>query len=395
MRLITLRLQRIIGVVAARCAENIVEYIHELPDWPGFRWDHKALARHFASVQHRQGRLIGRIMEGLGCSLRGEALLSTLTEDVVKSSEIEGELLDRNQVRPSIARRLGIDTGALTPADRGVEGVVETTLDAIQNFAETLTTERLFGWHAALFPAGRGGPHKINVAAWRDDKGGRMQVVSGAMGRERAHYEAPAAARLPAEMDRFLNWLNRAIRIDPVFKAAIAHLWLVTIHPFDDGNGRIARAISDMQPARSEGNSQRFYSTSAQIRQERNTYYAILERTQKGASMSRPWLVWLLDCLGGAIDGAESALEGVLRKARFWKRYSSGGLNERQCNMLNRLLNGFEGRLTSSKWAKIEKCSPDTALRDITHLIALGVIVKDEGGGRSTNYSLAIAERLE
>lgn len=366
-------------------------YIHDLPAWPDFRWDRKVLAEPLASVRHRQGRLIGR-MEGLGFALRGEALLSTLTEDVLKSSEIEGEVLDRDQVRSSIARRLGIDIGALTPADRHVEGVVEMMLDATQKFDDALTDERLFGWHAALFPTGRSGMHKIVVGGWRDDKSGPMQVVSGALGRERVHYEAPAAARVPAEMSAFLQWFNGRGEIDPVLKAALAHLWYVTIHPFDDGNGRIARAIADMQLARSEGSAQRFYSMSAQIRQERNAYYGSLEQTQRGDLDITAWFGWFLDCLGRAIDGAEGALGGVLRKARFWDQYANAGLNERQRDMLNRLLNGFEGKLTSSKWAKIEKCSPDTALRDITQLIELGVLAKDEGGGRSTSYSLTIGQ---
>lgn len=363
------------------------KYIHQLPDWPQFRWDHKALAEPLAAVRHRQGRLIGR-MEGLGFALRGEALLSTLTEDVLKSSEIEGEVLDRDQVRSSIARRLGMDIGALTPADRDVEGVVEMMLDATQKYSEPLTDDRLFGWHAALFPTGRSGMHRIVVGAWRDDKQGPMQVVSGALGREHVHYEAPVAARLSSEMKSFLDWFNGREEIDPVLKAGLAHLWFVTIHPFDDGNGRIARAIADMQLARSEASPQRFYSMSSQIRQERNAYYEILEATQKGDLDITPWFEWFLTCLGRAIDGAEGILGGVLRKARFWDRYRNAGLNERQRDMLNRLLNGFEGKLTSSKWAKIEKCSPDTALRDITDLVERGILQKDAAGGRSTSYSL-------
>ena len=366
----------------------MVQYIHELADWPQFRWDHKALAGPLAAVRHRQGRFIGR-MEGLGFALRGEAMLQTLTEDVIKSSEIEGEVLDRDQVRSSIARRLGMDIGALTPADRHVEGVVEMMLDATQKFGDPLTDERLFAWHAALFPTGRSGMRKIIVGAWRDDATGPMQVVSGPVGHERVHYEAPPAPLLPAEMDAFLKWFNGNDGIDPVLKAGLAHLWFVTIHPFDDGNGRIARAIADMQLARSEGSPQRFYSMSAQIRQERNAYYDILEATQKGDLDITPWLAWFLDCLLRAIEGAEGVLGNVLRKARFWEQHRNAGFNERQRDMLNRLLGGFEGKLTSSKWAKIEKCSPDTALRDITQLIELGALVKDEGGGRSTSYSLA------
>ena len=366
----------------------MVHYVHELPDWPRFRWDHEAVADPLAAVRHRQGRLIGR-MEGLGFALRGEALLSTLTEDVLKSSEIEGEVLDRDQVRSSIARRLGMDIGALTPADRDVEGVVEMMLDATQNFAGPLTDERLFGWHAALFPTGRRGMNKIIVGAWRDDKSGPMRVVSGAIGHERVNYEAPVAARVPAEMSAFFEWFNNKDGNDPVLKAGLAHLWFVTVHPFDDGNGRIARAIADLQLARSEGSPQRFYSMSAQIRLERNAYYGILEETQKGDLDITAWLGWFVACLGRAIDGAEGILGGVLRNARFWDRYRGAGLNRRQRDMLNRLLGGFEGRLTSSKWAKIEKCSPDTALRDITDLVERGILHKDAAGGRSTSYSLA------
>src|SRR6266540_2430256 len=271
-------------------------YIHELPDWPKFCWDDKALAERLAAVCHRQGRLIGR-MEGLGFPLRSEAILQTLTEDVIKSSEIEGEILDRDQVRSSIARRLGMDIGALTPADRDVEGVVEMMLDATQKYDRPLTDERLFGWHAALFPTGRSGMTRITVGGWRDDSSGPMQVVSGAIGHERVHYEAPKAARLAEEMKNFLAWFNEENGIDPVLKAAVAHLWFVTIHPFDDGNGRIARAIADMQLARSEGSPQRFYSMSAQIRKERTAYYDILEGTQHGDMDVTRWMAWFLGCL--------------------------------------------------------------------------------------------------
>jgi Fic family protein len=365
-------------------------YIHELSAWPEFHWDNSALAEKLASVRHRQGRLVGR-MEGLGFPLRSEAMLQTLTEDVTKSSEIEGEKLDREQVRSSIARRLGMDIGALTPADREVEGIVEMMLDATQNFDRPLTKERLISWHAALFPSGYSGISRIGVGRWRDDAMGPMQIVSGAFGHERIHYEAPEASRLSQEMTAFLDWFDAGNRIDPVVKAAIAHLWFVTIHPFDDGNGRIARAIADMQLARSERSPQRFYSMSAQIRQERRAYYGILEATQKRDLDITAWLVWFLDCLDRAFDGAEGALAAVLRKARFWERHATAPLNERQRDMLNRLLDGFTGKLTSSKWAKIEKCSTDTALRDITDLIEHGILVRDLGGGRSTSYSLADA----
>jgi Fic family protein len=363
-------------------------YIHQLNDWPKFTWDHKALEEPLAAVRHRQGRLFGR-MEALGLRLRSEAMLQTLTEDVIKSSEIEGEQLNRDQVRSSLARRLGMDIGALTPADRKVEGVVEMMLDATQKYSDPLTAERLFGWHAALFPTGYSGLHKIITGAWRDDRNGPMQVVSGPVGKERVHYEAVAAARVDEEA--FLDWFNAEPAIDPVLKAGVAHLWFVTVHPFDDGNGRIARAIADMALARSEGSPQRFYSMSAQIRLERTAYYDILEATQKADLDITRWLGWFLACLSRAFDGAEVILAGVLKIARFWEKHAGAAFNERQRDMLNRLLGDFEGKLTSSKWAKIEKCSQDTALRDITDLVERGVLKRDEGGGRSTSYSLAEA----
>ena len=363
-------------------------YIHQRDNWPAFHWRDEQLAARLAAVRHRQGRLIGR-MEGMGFALRNEAVLHTLTEDVVKSSEIEGEQLDRDQVRSSIARRLGMDIGALTPADRNVEGVVEMMLDATQHFDKPLDDERLFGWHAALFPTGRSGMARINVAAWRGDADGPMQVVSGPIGREKVHYEAPAALLVAEEMAAFLGWFEDKATIDPVLKAGIAHLWFVTIHPFDDGNGRIARAIADMALARSESSAQRFYSMSSQIRVERNAYYEILERTQKGDLDITAWLTWFLACLDRAIDGADVILASVLRKAKFWETHAGAVMNERQQKLVNRLLDGFEGKLTSSKWAKIAQCSQDTALRDIDDLLKKGVLGKEPGGGRSTSYALA------
>jgi Fic family protein len=362
-------------------------YIHELLDWPRFQWNSDGLAKRLAAVRLHQGRLVGR-MQALGFRQQEEALLTTLTEDVLKSSEIEGEILDRDQVRSSIARRLGIDVGARPPADRNVEGVVEMMLDATQNFRSELTEERLFVWHASLFPTGRNGMSRIIVGAWRDEKSGPMQIFSGAFGREKVHYEAPAAGRLDTEMKSFLEWFNAEDNTDPVIKAALAHLWFVTIHPFDDGNGRIARAIADMSLARSEDSSQRFYSMSAQIRLERKAYYDMLEATQKGELDITPWLEWFLGCLGRAFDGAEQTLAAVFQKADFWKKHAAAKINQRQRDILNRLLDGFEGKLTSSKWALIEKCSPDTALRDIQDLVDQGILVKDQGGGRSTTYSL-------
>jgi Fic family protein len=363
-------------------------YIYEREAWPNFRWDEGALTLLLADVRHRQGRLIGR-MEALGFHLRAEANLQTLTEDVQKTSEIEGEHLERSQVRSSIARRLGIDIGALTPSDRNVDGVVEMLLDATQNHAAPLTSERLLGWHATLFPGGRSGMTRIRIADWRDDHNGPMQVVCGPVGREHVHFEAPAATRLNHEMGLFLSWFEGAQALDPVLKAAIAHLWFVTIHPFDDGNGRIARAIADLALARSEKSAQRFYSMSAQIRVERKMYYDILEITQKGDLDITRWLTWFLECLSRAFETAQTVLEIVMRKAAFWERYAGGRFNERQHSMINRILDGFDGKLTSSKWASLVKCSQDTALRDIENLIGRGILEKDAAGGRSTRYLLA------
>jgi len=369
-------------------------YIHQRPEWPRFRWDHKTLVGKLAAVRNRQGRLIGH-MEELGLKSRAEANVEALTEEAVKSSEIEGEPLDRNQIRSSIARRLGVDIGALTRADRAVEGIVETMLDATGKYDEPLTADRLFGWHAALFPTGRSSMTKIAVGAWRDDASGPMQVVSAPIGRERVHYQAPKAARLNKETAAFIAWFNKNNDTDPVLKAAVAHLWFVTVHPFDDGNGRIARAIADMALARSEHSAQRFYSMSAQIRRERDDYYAILEATQKGNLDITAWLGWFLDCLNRAFGGSETILASVLSKARFWKAHAGESFNDRQRAMLDRLFNGFEGKLTSSKWTLIAKCSQDTALRDIADLLERGLLRKDEAGGRSTSYSLVEARHPE
>jgi Fic family protein len=362
-------------------------YIYDLKEWHNFTWDAKQLAEPLAATRHRQGRLIGN-MEVLGFNLRQEAVLQTLTADVLKSSEIEGEQLDAEQVRSSIARRLGMDVGALKPADRNVEGVVEMMLDATRRYDQPLTADRLFGWQAALFPTGRSGMIKINTGAWRDDGNGPMQVVSGPVGRERVHFQAPAAAKLDGEMNAFLDWFNTDASNDPVLKAGIAHLWFVTIHPFDDGNGRIARAITDMSLARSEDSPQRFYSMSAQIRQERKEYYEILEATQKGTLDITRWLAWFLDCLGSAIEGAHTTLATVLAKARFWEGIAGTAINERQRMILNRLLDGFEGKLTTSKYAKLAKSSNDTALRDILFLVENGILARNAEGGRSTSYDL-------
>jgi Fic family protein len=362
-------------------------YIHELQDWPRFRWDNEGFTVPLAEVRHKQGRLTGH-MEALGFKLRQEAVLQTLSTDILKSSEIEGEILDKAQVRSSVARHLGMDIGALKPADRHVEGIVEMTLDATRHYDQPLNEERLFAWHAALFPTGRSGMRTIIVGAWRDDSTGPMQVVSGPIGKEHVHFEAPPAGRLSQEMSAFLDWFNRPPEMDEVLKSGIAHLWFVTIHPFDDGNGRIARAITDMVLARSEKSPQRFYSMSEQIRQERNAYYDILEQTQKGTMDVTQWLIWFLSCMGRAIENAQSILANVLAKARFWERVQGVSLNERQTMILNRLFEGFEGKLTTSKYAKLAKCSQDTALRDILSLVEQGILVRNPAGGRSTSYAL-------
>lgn len=364
-------------------------YIHERNDWPEFRWDQARLASLLAEVRHWQGRLLGR-METLGFQLRKEATLQTLTQDVVKTSEIEGEKLEVQQVRSSLARRMGLDVGALPQPDRNVEGIVEVMLDATGRNAEPLTPERLFDWHAALFPTGRSGMRRITVGGWRTAQSGAMQVVSGPIGRETVHYEAPEHDRLEKEMGRFLEWCNTPPETDPVIQSALAHFWFVTLHPFEDGNGRIARAIADLMLARSEGTSQRFYSMSAQIQRERKAYYEVLERCQKGTLDITGWIEWYLNCLKHAIAASEQTLEMVLVKAGFWKAHQGESFNERQRKVLNRLLDGFEGKLTSSKWAKLTKCSQDTALRDISDLVERHILAKDPAGGRSTSYTLCL-----
>jgi Fic family protein len=362
-------------------------FIWQRADWPRFTWDSDRIMARLAAVRHGQGRVLGR-MELLGFRLREEALLRTLTQDVVKSSEIEGERLDADQVRSSIARRLGMDVAGLVAADRHVDGVVEMMLDATQHFDRPLSAKRLFAWHASSFPAGHSGMSRIRVGSWRDDSRGPMRVVSGPIGRERVHYEAPPAERVPAEMKAFLEWFNAPTDLDLVLKSALAHFWFVTIHPFEDGNGRIARAIADLALARSESSPQRFYSMSSQIRIERSAYYKMLERSQKGALDITLWLEWFLDCLDRALAGSDVALSGVMRKARFWEKYARAGLNQRQVKVLNRMLDGFEGKMTSSKWAKLAKCSQDTAHRDIQDLIKQGALKRNPAGGRSTSYDL-------
>ena len=362
-------------------------FIHQRSEWPQFHWNQEHLSNLLAQVRHEQGRLIGRV-ESLGFPLRVEAELKTLTQDILKSSEIEGEILDLDQVRSSVARRLGLDVGGLEQVDRHVEGLVEMVLDATHRYQEPLTKERLFDWQAAMFPTGRSGMSRIRVGAWRDDDKGPMQVVSGPIGREKVHFEAPAADRLEEEMSAFLDWLESDKPTDPVLVAGLAHLWFVTIHPFEDGNGRLARAITDMMLARSEKSHQRFYSMSTQIRQERQDYYLILENTQSGSLDITRWLVWFLECLSRAMHGAQDTLRSVLEKAEFWNNLTTE-LNPRQKKMLNLMLDSkFHGKLTTSKWAKMTKCSQDTAHRDILQLLETGALQKDPGGGRSTSYSL-------
>lgn len=362
-------------------------YIHEYDDWTNFTWDNNRVMLKLGEARNLQGRLLGR-MESLGFELQNEAVLNTLALDVIKSSEIEGEFLDVEQVRSSIARRLGIDIAGAVDSERHIDGVVEMMLDATQKYDVPLTKVRLFGWQAALFPSGWSNLHKITVADWRKDTTGPMQVVSGPMGKEKVHYQAPSAERIEAEMNRFLDWFENENDIDLVLKAAIAHLWFVTIHPFDDGNGRITRAITDMALARSDKSIRRFYSMSAQIRIERKQYYEKLEKTQKGNSDITGWILWFLQCLINAIHSTEATLSKILQKAEFWREHSTTLLNDRQQKIINRLLDGFDGKLTSSKWAKITKCSQDTALRDIQDLIKKDILQKAASGGRSTSYEL-------
>jgi len=362
-------------------------FIHQLDNWPHFSWRLDEFINLLTEVRNLQGRIVGR-MESLGFELRNEASLETLTLDVLKSTEIEGEFLNPDQVRSSIAKRLGMEIAASVESDRNVDGMVDMMLDATQQYNTPLTTERLFDWHAALFPTGRSGMYKITVAGWRTDSTGPMQVVSGALGKEKVHFQAPDSSLIASEMNRFIAWFNTNKELDLVLKAAVAHLWFVTIHPFDDGNGRVTRALTDMLLAQSDKSSQRFYSMSAQIRLERKQYYEILEKTQKGNLDITDWMVWFLRCLINALKSTETVLNRVLLKADFWNRHAKTALNERQTKLINKLLDGLEGKLTSSKWAKMAKCSKDTAIRDINDLIYKGILKKEAAGGRSTNYEL-------
>lgn len=361
-------------------------YLWQQKDWPHFMWDDTKLSFKLGRVRSLQGKLVGR-MSALGFELKNNAMLDALTADITKSSEIEGEWLDAEQVRSSVARHLGIETEGLPEADRYVDGVVQVMIDATQSYMQPLTAERLFNWHAALFPTGRSGIYKITVADWRQGSE-PMQVVSGAMGKEKIHYQAPDSEEVPHQMELFLEWANDNRRIDPVLKAAIAHLWFITIHPFDDGNGRISRTITDLFLARADEMPHRFYSMSAEIRRQRKSYYEILEKTQKGSVDITGWLEWFLDCLEAALLETEKSITIVLQKATFWDKFRLVSMNERQIKMVNLLWDGFDGKLTSSKWAKITKCSPDTALRDIQDLINKGALRKTDEGGRSTGYEL-------
>jgi len=362
-------------------------FLHQQNNWPEFTWNSNEFLSLLSEARNLQGRLIGK-MDTMGFDLRNEALLDTLTLDVIKSSEIEGEILNPDQVRSSIARRLGMEIAGTVESDRNVEGVVEMMLDATQNCFKPLTAARLFDWHAALFPTGRSGMYKITVADWRKDTTGPMRVVSGAMGKEKVHYQAPDSGLLEKEMTRFLDWFNSNASIDLVLKAAIAHLWFVTIHPFDDGNGRITRALTDMLLAQSDKSNQRFYSMSAQIRIDRKQYYDLLEKTQKGNLDITNWIAWFLRCLINALKSTDIVLTNVLFKADFWQKHIDTVINERQKKILNKLMDGFDGKLTSSKWAKIAKCSKDSAVRDINDLIEKGILQREAAGGRSTNYEL-------
>ena len=362
-------------------------YIYQQDNWPHFFWNNKDLLGLLSKTRNMQGKLIGK-MESLGFELRREAVLVTLTLDVLKSTEIEGEILNYEQVRSSLARRMGMDTFGLVPSHRNVDGVVDMMLDATRNFKKPLTIERMFDWHSSLFPTWKSGMYKILVGNFRDYSNGPMQVVSGAMGKEKVHYQAPDAKQLKNEINLFLHWLNNEVLLDPVIKAGLAHLWFVSLHPFDDGNGRIARAITDMLLARADGSSQRFYSMSAQIVLERKEYYNILERSQKGTLDVTAWLSWFLNSLLNSLDITNQTLAKVLFKHQFWNKYATIIVNNRQKKLLNKLLDGFKGKLTSSKWAKIAKCSTDTALRDIKDLINKQILEKELAGGRSTSYTL-------
>lgn len=377
-------MRRIFCIFTAQIRNKMPIYIHQLPNWTDFQWNEQDFISLLSEVRNLQGKLLGKV-EMLGFELKDEANLETLIQDVVQSSEIEGEILNPEHVRSSIATKLGLEDSGLQHSDRHIDGVVEMMLDATQNNDKTLSNARLFGWHAALFPTGKSGMYTIEVAKWRSRD---MQVVSGGLGREIVHYEAPKPDRLAQEMKQFMVWFNSESNIDPILKASLAHFWFVTIHPFDDGNGRIARAITDMQLSKADGVNQRFYSMSAQIKKERKSYYTILEHTQKNDLDITLWIVWFLECLKNALLSSNTIIDKVVKKHLFWARNAGLITNERQQKMLNKLLDNFEGHLTTSKWAKMTKSSQDTALRDITDLVHKGILIKANSGGRSTHYAL-------
>lgn len=367
-------------------------YIYQQHDWPNFKWDSNAIIYPLAAVRHLQGNLTGK-MEALGFRLRNEAALETLAIEVTKTSEIEGQILDLDQVRSSIAIKLGIEIFGLMPSDRNVDGIVEMMLDATQNYENPMTTDRLFGWHSSLFPSGRSGMYRIVTGNWRDDSTGPVQVVSGALGKERVHFQAPPAVEINKEMNAFLVWLNQRTDEDPILRSAIAHIWFITIHPFEDGNGRIARALSEMLLTRSDNSPRRFYSMSSQIRADRKKYYDTLEKTQMGSLDITEWLLWYLKCLEGALQSSEVIMLKIFNKHRFLGKLASESLNDRQRLMINKLLDDFQGNLTTSKWAKIARCSQDTALRDIQDLVNRNILQKNSSGGRSTSYVLLNHEK--
>lgn len=375
----------------------MMRYIWQDPTWPLFRWDANRLLPLLAEARYRQGRFLG-VMRDIGMNARLESELAATSEDVIKTSAIEGEALNPASVRSSIARRLGLPDGGQTGTDRKVEGVVDMILDATKNHARPLTAERVFGWHAALFPTGYSGKDKIDIAQWRTDRDGAMQVVSNIYAPQpKVHFQAPPAERVPAEMARFISWFNEgaASRDDPLLRAGLAHLWFVTIHPLDDGNGRIGRAIADLAVARMERSGQRFYSMSSQIELDKRRYYDVLETTQKGDLDITEWLSWFADCYTRAIDAAETTANTVITKARFWHAHADHGFSERQRKVLSKLLEGFDGAMTTRKWAAICGCSPDTAQRDINDLIGRGLLVRSPGGSRNTSYSFNWLARSE
>lgn len=365
-------------------------YIYQRVDWTQWQWSDKILLPLVSRVRILQGRLLGKLST-LGFELNIEAQLNAVTLEVIKTSEIEGETLNNEQVRSSVARHLGIDAANITPSTREIDALVEMMLEASFHYKKPLLLVDLLAWHRALFPEGYSGLYNIKSGELRDDSKGAMQVVSGAYGREQVHFVAPKAERLALELDNFLLWYNKQQDdLDLVIKAGIAHLWFVTLHPFDDGNGRLTRALTERMLAQSDSSQQRFYSMSAQILKQRNEYYNILERTQKRDNDITEWLVWFLQTLEQALLSAEQTTNKIIEKASFWQSHRQQALNSRQVKMLNILLTDFYGTLTTKKWAIMTKCSADTALRDINDLISKGMLIKSNASGRSTNYEVVL-----